>query len=115
NIIRLSGYGWGQQRHNYYEPALIKGWSYINTARNFSIENNIFDRTAYRMLHLVAQKDEYCPVMKGNTYIQDKGNMIGQWGGNEVKEPEIEIFDEKAEEKINNIFGDKTAKVYIIE
>ena len=43
--------------------------------------------------------------MKGNTYIQDKGNMIGQWGGNEVKEPEIEIFDEKAEEKINNIFG----------
>lgn len=115
NIIRLSGYGWGQQRHNYYEPALIKGWSYINTARNFSIENNIFDRTAYRMLHLVAQKDEYCPVMKGNTYIQNKGNMIGQWGGNETKEPDIEIFDEMAEEKIKDIFGDKTAKVYIIE
>ncbi len=115
NIIRLSGYGWGQQRHNYYEPALIKGWSYINTARNFSIENNIFDRTAYRMLHLVAQKDEYCPIMKGNTYIQNKGNMIGQWGGNETKEPDIEIFDETAEDKINNIFGDKTAKVYIIK
>ena len=115
NFIRLSGYGWGQQRHNYYEPAHIKGWSYVNTASNYAIRNNIFDRASYRMLHLVAKKDEYCPEMDGNTYIQYNGQMIGQWGGNEIKEPEIEIFDEKAEEKINNIFGDKTAKVYVIK
>ena len=41
NFIRLSGYGWGQQRHNYYEPAHIKGWSYVNTASNYAIRNNI--------------------------------------------------------------------------
>ncbi len=115
NIIRLSGYGWGQQRHNVDTPALIKGWSYENPASNFSIYNNIFDRSAYRMVHLVAKKEESCPDMHDNTYIQYLGGMIGQYGANEVKEPDIEIFDENAEEKILNIFRDKNAKVYFIE
>lgn len=115
NIIRLSGYGWGQQRHNVDTPALIKGWSYKNTARNFSIYNNIFDRSAYRMLHLVAEKDEYCPKLYDNTYIQNDGGMIGQYGGNEVKEPEIEIFDDNAEEKLEKIFKEKNPEVYIIK
>jgi len=112
NFIRLSGYGWGQQRHNVDTPALIKGWSYVNTARDFHIHHNIFDRSAYRMLHLVALKDEYCPQMHDNTYIQHKGGMIGQFGGNEKTEPEIQIYDETAEEKIWRIFGDENAKVY---
>ena len=112
NFIRLSGYGWGQQRHNVDTPALIKGWSYVNTARDFHIHHNIFDRSAYRMLHLVALKDEYCPQMHDNTYIQYKGGMIGQFGGNEKTEPEIQIYDETAEEKIWRIFGDENAKVY---
>lgn len=115
NFIRLSGYGWGQQRHNTDTPALIKGWSYTNTARNYTISNNIFDRSAYRMLHLVALKDEYCPKMEGNTFIQHLGGKIGQYGGNETEEPENLVFDEQAEEKINNVFGDKTAKVYYIK
>lgn len=115
NFIRLGGYGWGQQRHNYHTPALIKGWSYVNTARNYSISDNIFDRCAYRMLHLVAEKQESCPTMKGNTFIQHLGGKIGQYGGNEKEEPENLDFDMDAEIKINNIFGDKTAKVYYIE
>ena len=115
NFIRLSGYGWGQQRHNIHTPALIKGWSYINTARNFKIEDNIFDRCAYRMLHLVALKDEYCAKLSGNTYIQHLGGMLGQYGGNEIEEPPIVIFDENVEEIIRSKWGDKTAKVYIIE
>lgn len=115
NIIRLSGYGWGQQRHNYHTPALIKGWSYENTASNYTISDNIFDRSAYRMLHLVAKKPESCPVMNGNTYIQNLGGMLGQYGSNEIEEPAVEIFDENAEERIQNIFGDKSAKVYVIE
>ena len=115
NFIRLSGYGWGQQRHNVHTPALIKGWSYVNTARNFKIENNIFDRCAYRMLHMVALKDEYCAKLKGNTYIQHLGGMLGQYGGNEVEEPSVEIFDESVEETIRSRWGDETAKVYYIE
>ena len=114
NMIRFSGYGWGQQRHNKTTPALIKGWSFYNRARNQSIKNNIFDRSAYRMLHLVAKRDEYCPTLSGNTYVQHTGGMIGQLGGNENGEPNIEMFDECAEEKINEVFGDKSAKVYYI-
>lgn len=68
NFIRLSGYSWGQQRHNVDTPALIKGCSYVNTARDYHIYNNIFVRSAYRMLHLVALKDEYCPEMHDNIY-----------------------------------------------
>ena len=115
NIIRLSGYGWGQQRHNVDTPALLKGWSYKNTARNFKIHNNILDRCAYRMIHLVAYKDEYCPKMYENTYIQYKGQTLGQYGGNEIKEPDMLVFDENAEETIKNIVKDKDAKVYILE
>ena len=115
NFIRLSGYGWGQQRHNTHTPALIKGWSYVNTGENQVIENNIFDRSAYRMLHLVALKDSFCPEMKNNTYIQHIGATLGQYGGNEIAEPEILKFDENADQSIKNIFGDKTAKIYYIE
>ena len=50
--------------------------------------------------------------MYGNTYVQHLGGMLGQYGANEEKEPEILIFDENADEKIENIFGDKNAKVY---
>lgn len=114
NIIRHSGYGWGQQRHNKHTPAAIKGWSYTNRAFNYSVHNNVFDRAAYRMVHLVAEKDEYCPSMYENTYIQHSGGMIGQWGGNENGEPPIEIFDGKADEKIEKVFREKNAKVYII-
>ena len=112
NIIRLSGYGWGQQRHNVDTPALIKGWSYENPATNFSIHNNIFDRCAYRMVHLVAKKAESCPDMYDNIYIQHIGGMIGQYGANEVEEPPIEIFDENAEDIILNVWGDRNAQVW---
>ena len=67
------------------------------------------------MLHLVALKDEYCAKLSGNTYIQYLGGMLGQYGGNEIEEPPIVIFDENVEEIIRSKWGDKTAKVYIIE
>ena len=64
NVLRFSGYGWGQQRHNTHTPAHIKGWSFENTAREFSIHDNVFDRAAYRMLHLVAREVESLPDME---------------------------------------------------
>ncbi len=115
NILQNSGYGWGQQRHNKHTPAHIKGWSYINTASDYKICNNIFNRSAFRLLHLVAQKDESCPEMHGNTYIQNLGGMIGQYGGNEVKEPEIILVDDNFQETIKNVFKDKAAKTYICD
>jgi len=115
NILRFSGYGWGQQRHNVDTPALIKGWSYENTARNFTVHHNIFDRSAYRMVHLVAKKQESCPTMYGNTYIQHSGGTLGQYGANEKKEPENLPFDPHAAEHIRSVFGEPDAVVYEIE
>ncbi|MBR6743457.1 MAG: hypothetical protein IKL94_03080 [Clostridia bacterium] len=114
NIIWNSSYGWGQQRHNTNTGAHIKGWSYENKASNFYIKDNIFGPSGFRMLHLVAKEEESCPKMSGNTYIQNSGGMIGQFGANKISEPDILIFDESAEEKIKNVFGDKDAKVYTI-
>ncbi len=110
NIIKDTGYGWGQQRHNKETPAAIKGWSYENTARNFTIKNNVFDRSAYRLLHLVAKKEEYCPGLFGNTYIQHEDGMLGQYGANEKGEPPIIMFSD-AKSAITDVFGDKSAKI----
>lgn len=52
--------------------------------------------------------------MHDNTYIQHLSGMIGQYGGNETAEPEILIYDEKTEEKISTILGDKNAEAYYI-
>jgi hypothetical protein len=112
NILRFSGYGWGQQRHNTHTPAHIKGWSYENTAGNYSVHDNVFDRAAYRMVHLVAKKQESCPEMYRNTYIQDMGMMLGQYGANEAEEPPILTFDERIDETVSQILGDRDAKVY---
>ena len=114
NILRFSGYGWGQQRHNKHTPAHIKGWSYENTARDFVIRGNVFDRSAYRMIHLVAKESKSCPSMRANTYIQHLGGMLGQYGENKLFEPEIIIFDEKAEKKIKSILGDEDASVLVL-
>lgn len=114
NFIRLGGYGWGQQRHNIHTPALIKGWSFENTAKNYRITDNIFDRCAYRLLHTVAKKKDSCPIMDGNTYIQNFSTSLGQYGHNEVKEPENMVFDENADKKICEILGDNNAKVIYV-
>lgn len=114
NFIRLGGYGWGQQRHNKETPALIKGWSYPNTAKKYSICNNIFDRCKYRLLHLVALKKESLPEMDDNIYIQNIGGMLGQYGENENGEPEVIPFDEGSEETIQCVFKDKNAQVVLV-
>lgn len=115
NILRMSGYGWGQQRHNFYTPALIKGWSYDNDARDFSIHHNIFDRSAYRMLHLVAKEEESLPKMYNNTYIQKLGLSLGQYGSKENGEPMNIAFDERAEQRIEETLKDKDAIVRFIK
>lgn len=112
NYIRMSGYGWGQQRHNKETPALIKGWNYKNTAHNYSIHNNIFVHCKYRMLHIVALKSESLPEMYDNTYIQKLGGIMGQFGANEEKEPPLVMFDKNIQKNINEVFKDKIAKIY---
>ena len=95
-------------------PAHIKGWSYRNPARGYRIHHNVFDRAAYRMLHLVCHKPESLPTMDSNTYVQYADGLLGQYGANETAEPPVRPFDAAAEEVIASVFGDKNAGVYRI-
>ena len=114
NLLRRSGYGWGQQRHNVDTPAHIKGWSYDNTAQSFSIHHNIFDRAAYRMIHTVSKYKDSCPVMYANTYVQKKGLMLGQYGENCESEPPMLVFDENVSNTIKEQLCEEDAEVFII-
>lgn len=114
NIIRFTGYGWGQQRHNYYTPAHIKGWEFTNHATDYEIYDNIFDRSQYRMLQLVAYKQESLPKMYRNTYIQNLNGCLGQFGANAVATPPMITYDEKVDEVIADILNDTDSKVYYI-
>lgn len=115
NILRFSGYGWGNQRHNTDTPAHIKGWSYENTADSFRIHDNLFDRAGKRMLHLVTLKKDSLPVLERNVYVQVIGETLGQYGANEQTEPPILPFDENADQTIQNIFHDQGASVYGVQ
>jgi hypothetical protein len=115
NIIRHSGEGWGQQRHNTHTPAHIKGWSFENAARSFTVRGNVFDRAGRRSLHLVAARQEYCPRLEGNTYVQYAGGSLGKYGGKEGGEPCDLYFDGAIEETVRDVLGDKNAKIYIVK
>lgn len=115
NFLRFAGYGWGQQRHNTYTPAHIKGWSYENTATRYSVHDNIFDRGAYRLVHLVAKKAESCPEMYRNTYVQKYGQTLGSYGANENGEPLPMAFLETADRLIASVMGEKDATVYYLD
>lgn len=115
NILRRSGYGWGQQRHNKHTPALIKGWNFENTAHDFAIHHNVFDRCAYRLLHLVAQEKESLPRLDHNIYIQYASGCLGQYGANEKEAVPTLAFDKNAESIIRSVWGDEHAEIYYIE
>ena len=53
--------------------------------------------------------------MHGNTYIQNAGGMLGQYGANEVAEPGILWFDEAIESSVRDILGDQKAQIFIAE
>ena len=114
NILRHAGEGWGQQRHNKHTPAHLKGWSFENRARHFTVEENILDRAAYRMVHLVAASAASCPVMRGNTFVQYLGHPLGQYGGKEKGEPPVHAFLENAPTVIRDVLGDREATVSFI-
>ena len=79
------------------------------------MRENIFDRSAYRMLHLVAKEQESCPLMEKNVYIQHRGGMLGQYGGNAEGEPPILYFDDDVEASVREILGDRDAEIYMLE
>ncbi len=110
NILRRAGYGWGNQRPDKNECAHIKSWTMRNEYEKgtYIIENNIFDRSSWKLVQTVAAYDAWCPIYRNNTYIQviDKG--LSEYKGLNL------AFDCYAEIVIKTDMEDKTAKVYFL-
>ena len=109
NFLRFSGFGWGQQRHNYWTPAHIKSWNFENPAARYSIRGNTFDRARFRLLHLCCQSEKDYPAVSGNTYVQILGLPLGQFGAAAAGAPPALAFLETSDREIAEMVGDREA------
>ena len=112
NILRLAGYGWGEQHPQPAWGAHIKSWwMHYNHAYNFVIRNNIFDRSDANLINVVAAKPEWLPKMENNTYIQyldADGGRIGQ--------PWIDCkFNKEFPAALEKALGEKNIEITYIE
>ena len=74
NILRLAGYGWGQQRPD-SAPSSIKGWPRdTNNAKNYIIRGNIIDRSTHCLMEVGSATFGGAPYFKDNTFVQHSGN-----------------------------------------
>ncbi|MDD5603562.1 MAG: alpha/beta hydrolase-fold protein [Eubacteriales bacterium] len=108
NICRFTGYGWGDQRPNKDEAAHIKSWSSQNPSERFIIEDNIFDRSKYMMLHIASSEAESLPVMQDNTYIQHVDAEFGRFG---TGSPALMRYDGNVVNFIRNAMSEKNADI----
>ncbi len=78
NILARSGGGWG------YSPsrsASIVGWGHHrNEAKNFVIEDNIFFADNYNCFFIAAEKEEWLPIFRNNTYIRRYNTDFAKYG-----------------------------------
>ncbi|MBR5308164.1 MAG: S-layer homology domain-containing protein [Clostridia bacterium] len=109
NIIRYTGYGFGDQRPDKTAAAGIKSWNTYNAAEDFVMNNNIFDRSKYMLIQLGASSPAWLPLMDGNTYIIDEGANFGNIG--HLSEGNATVATQKYVE-VNS--KDKNAKVYVL-
>ncbi len=111
NILRFTGYGWGDQRPNKVHAAHIKGWDHINPAENFVIEDNILDRSKYMMIHMGAANESSLPVMKNNIYLQYADSEFGKFGVNPTK---LAMYGKDVERFIKSVLKEQGAEIRYI-
>lgn len=130
NVVRFAGEGFGAQRtmmmNDWNMGASLMGWfNSTNECRgSFVIENNIFgnsipsspDRPLKNntsTLLVTAADEKHLPEMKGNTYIGIRGNQFCYFGVNtKAPIPFVMATDGLSAEEL---FGDETGKIYVID
>jgi hypothetical protein len=112
NIIRYTGYGFGDQRPDKTAAAGIKSWNTYNAADNYVMNNNIFDRSKYNLIQLGAFAAAWMPSMDGNIYIIEEGGEFGNIGDTDGGTAVTAIALQKYVEANSK---DKNAKVYVLK
>ena len=111
NILRLAGYGWGDQHPEPAWAAHIKSWwMHQNEAYNFTIRRNIFDRSTFDLLN-IGYRDSYsAPKMEGNTYIQ----YLNADGGHLGQDRKLYRYDKEFPSVMERVFGERRGKYIFI-
>ena len=92
NMLKCAGGGFGRERPDKDTPALIKSWDSFNRAEGEGIiirDNTLWDSTE-RLIHICADRREWLPVLRGNTFLQSVGGLLGKFGANPCAD---EVFD----------------------
>ncbi|MBE6705686.1 MAG: hypothetical protein E7583_10505 [Ruminococcaceae bacterium] len=120
NILRRSGYGFGDQRPDKSRAAHIKGWNHDNPAMNYTIHDNIFDTSKYMLLHIGAAHHKYLPKLWNNTYVSgsDEKASFGEYG-DFTKDADERIYkminyDESFEKDIEELVCED-GSIFVIE
>ena len=106
NILRFSGYGWGELGRK--APGMGITGASDNKCTNMKIVNNIIDSTRVYPLNIV-HKAGTLPDLEGNTLYQSQRAYIGCWGTS--GSGDRYVFGDDALDILKNVFGDTTAKV----
>lgn len=73
NIIRASGYTWGNQRFNPWAQSAICCWHRKTKANNFVIKNNILEISRWYLVYLTSPSEYGLDIVfDGNFYYQKK-------------------------------------------
>lgn len=83
NICRLNGYGWGS-RHRKSSSTLFQSAGITENTKNFVTENNIFDRSAGKLININSVGDRKLEL-RNNIYVQKAGMIMGTLFGIEWK------------------------------
>lgn len=75
NICRLNGYGWGSVPRM-KGSTLFQSAGVTENTENFMTENNIFDRSAGKLININSPGDREL-VLRDNIYVQKQGEAMG--------------------------------------
>ena len=82
NICRLNGYGWGS-RIRKSGANLVQSVGIPDSATNFLMENNIYDRSTGRLFYTNSVGDRALQL-KDNLYVQNAGGLVGTMFGTTI-------------------------------
>lgn len=117
NFLRFAGYGFGDVRFNSDHGSHIHGRALSNPADDFEIEGNILDRAKHDLMFVGADKKEYLPKMKNNTYIQTEGKRMIKFGVNdpETKTTPLYYANEEDAKKYIAESGEENPEIVLLK
>jgi len=74
NIMRRSGYGFGNQRPDKGQDCHIKSWPTENSSDNMIYENNILDRGLHSVFQISSFYPDSMPLVRRNIIVQSEGH-----------------------------------------